>query len=66
MSLSTSSHSFGITHRKNGQVKTKNKSERKTLLKNGLILNSSCLCASFNSDNQSTNSGAVLQREDSR
>jgi len=63
--MSTSSHSFGTTRQKNGQVKTKNKSERKTLLKNGLILNSSCLCASFNSDNQSTKSGADLQREDS-
>jgi hypothetical protein len=54
------------TCKENGQVRKKSTRERKTLLKNGLILNSSCLCASFNSDSQSTNSGADLQREDSQ
>jgi hypothetical protein len=53
------------TCKENGQVRKKSTRERKTLLKNGLM-NSSCLCASFNSDSQSTNSGADLQREDSQ
>jgi len=37
----------------------------KTLLKNGLTSHSSCLCASFSSDNQPTNSGADLEEDDS-